>query len=86
MFTIPSLTKILVLVGVLVVVWYGFRMLGSMDRARKVAAKRPSEAPKPRRRWGRKSEPKSVEDLTECESCHAFVPAARTCSQCGAKL
>mgnify|MGYP007059555826 CR=1 FL=1 len=86
MFTVPSLTKILVLLGVLAIVWYGFRMVGRMDRDRQAAAKRPAAAPKPRRRWRREREPKAVEDLTECGSCHAFVPVAKACSQCGARL
>jgi len=86
MFSIPSISKILVLVGVLVVVWYGFRMVGRIDRERKVAARKAADAPKPRKRWARDREQKAVEDLTECGSCHAFVPVAKTCSQCGASL
>ena len=37
MFGIPSLTKLLVLIAIIMVVWYGFKLIGQIDRARKEA-------------------------------------------------
>lgn len=35
MFGFPSLSKLLVLITVVVVVWYGFKLVGRLDAARK---------------------------------------------------
>ena len=58
MITIPSLPKLILLIGIIVVVWYVFRFLGQVDRARQQAAR---EAAK-------------VEDMVKCRTCGAYVP------------
>src|SRR5690606_10992989 len=39
MFTLPSLSKLLVLGAILLAVWFGFRLLGQLDRMRKEEAR-----------------------------------------------
>jgi uncharacterized protein len=89
MFAIPSLTKIIVLAAVVLAVWYGFRLIGRLDRERKAKARVAREAP-PQRATAHGAAAKAgaaVQDLIECRSCGAFVPAKRTlCSNCGAGI
>jgi hypothetical protein len=85
MFSIPSVSKILVVVGIVLIVLYGFKAIGRIDRERKAAAKAGSKR-KPDQPATHPKERPTVEDLTECDNCHAFVPAAKTCGQCGARL
>jgi uncharacterized protein len=84
MLGLPSLGKILVIAAILLAVWFGFRLIGRLDRERRQALKEAGEARSSMRRGagGRRS----VSDLTECRSCHAFVAPAATCSECGAAL
>ncbi|MEX0810326.1 MAG: hypothetical protein WD044_16510 [Dongiaceae bacterium] len=91
MFAIPSLTKILVLAAVVLAIWYGFRLVGRLDRERKQKARVAREnTPRPsasRREAKATGTAARVEDLIECRSCGSFVPAKRTlCSQCGAGI
>ncbi|MDZ4737562.1 MAG: hypothetical protein SGJ07_14555 [Rhodospirillaceae bacterium] len=91
MFAIPSLTKIFVLAAVVLAIWFGFRLIGRLDRERKQKARvaRDKTPPKPasRREAAAAAAASRVEDLIECRSCGSFVPAKRTlCSQCGAGI
>ncbi|MEX1107413.1 MAG: hypothetical protein WEC00_00745 [Dongiaceae bacterium] len=90
MFAIPSLTKILVLAAVVFAIWYGFRLVGRLDRERKQKARvaRENTPRKASRREAAAARAASkVEDLVECRSCGSFVPAKQTlCSQCGAGI
>ncbi len=82
MFGLPSIGKILVIAAILAAVWFGFRLIGRLDRERKQALKEAGEAKATKGAETRKS----VRDLTECGSCHAFVAPAAVCSECGAAL
>ena len=74
MFTIPSLGKILVLVAVIVLVWYGFKLVSRLDQARKQELRRQEAGPaKPR---------PGVEETVRCPVCDAFV-ASRGATSCG---
>lgn len=42
MFGVPSISKLLVLVAVILIVWYGFKLVGRLDAARKTGAKQRS--------------------------------------------
>lgn len=72
MFTFPSLSKLLVLIVILAVVWFGFRVIGQLDRARKEEARlhRGGE------RRGRAGRTKStqIQDMAKCPTCGAYVP------------
>ncbi len=78
MFGLPSLQKLLVLAAVVAIVWYGFKFLGKLQKARAVEAKEQKKAPRqPRKgRWRRgKDEALEAEDMVQCPVCAAYVPA-----------
>jgi len=87
MITIPSLPKLILLIGIIVVVWYVFRFLGQVDRARQQAAREAAKAAASRghrRTAGRESRGgvAQVEDMVKCRTCGAYVPV-RSPSRCG---
>ncbi len=85
-----SLTKLLVLLAVVGAVWYGFKMVGRLDAARKAEAKLRernarsdgSQADKPAAREARSRDP-DAEEMVQCPACRAYVPAAdaRNCGR-----
>ena len=87
-----SIQKLLVLAGIIGAVWYGFKLVGRMQRARDAQAKASGSAKSAGlgdqlRDWmaGRKGggEPGgTTEDLIPCPKCGAYV-AARGASSCG---
>ena len=81
MFGVPSLTKLLVLIAIIVAVWYGFKIIGQVDRARKEAA-RLHRAHVARRKAAPPPPKQVVEDMVKCRKCGAYVPARRPTS-CG---
>ena len=70
-------SKLAVLVGIVFAVWYGFKFVGQLDRARKQA-----RANKPPRQSGGGNTPE-VEDTVQCPTCNAYVvaKAARPCER-----
>jgi len=81
MFAVPGLPKLIVLIGIIVAVWYGFRFLGAVDRARRQAERVAKQAPGQRR-----TDVANVEDTLKCRICGAYVPARQptrcNCSDC----
>lgn len=75
MFGIPSLQKLLVLVAVISAIWFGFRLLGQIDRQRRQTM--------PKKKWWqmKRTEPRQVEDMVKCKVCGAFT--ARDAKSCG---
>jgi hypothetical protein len=71
MFAVPGLPKLIVLIGIIVAVWYGFRLVGALDRARKQADRMTKQAPRQQRR----ADVANVEDTVKCRVCGAYVPA-----------
>ena len=69
-------TKLAVLVGIVVAVWYGFKFVGQLDKARKQ-----SQANKPPRQAGGSGNAPEVEDTVQCPTCGAYV-VAKTASPC----
>ncbi len=67
----PSLSKLLVLVGVILFVWYGFKLVSRLEQSRK-AKGRPEEL---------KREVGSL-DTVQCKVCDIFL-AADAVSNCG---
>lgn len=65
-----SFEKIFLLIGIIAAVWYGFRFLGALDRARKQAERVAKQAPRQRR-----PDVANVEDTVKCRVCGAYVPA-----------
>jgi uncharacterized protein len=74
MFSIPSIGKILVFVAIIALVWFGFRLIGRLDKARQQTARKAA----PER--GKASS--AVEETVRCPVCDAFV-AARGATNCG---
>ena len=80
-----SLQKIIVLVGIVAAVWYGFKLLTRLQEARKTDAKlRQNTAKRPGAARGaaRDEAPIEAEDMVQCPVCQAYVPA-RGASSCG---
>jgi len=69
MFGIPSFGKLVVLIGIVVAIWYGFKFIGRLDQARKQQG-----GGTPRRQDGGRS-PNKVEDTVQCPVCEAYVVA-----------
>lgn len=79
MFSIPSLTKIIVLVALVLAIWYGFKLIGHLDRMRKQEAKLHGRSAA---RAGRGTQPAAaVEDMVKCRVCGAYV-AKRGAAPC----
>ena len=81
-----SLQKLIVLVGIIGAVWYGFKLVSRLDAARKAEAKVPGERKSGRKPFGRRRDAaparSETEDMVECPTCGAYV-AARKASHCG---
>lgn len=76
-----SLQKLIVLVGIVAAVWYGFKLVTRLQEARKTdAALRQNTAKRPGAARG--DARGEAEDMVQCPVCQAFVPARGTTS-CG---
>jgi len=76
MFGIPSLSKLLVLVAIISAIWFGFRLLGQIDRSRREASRREKEQARVQRTQSRQ-----VDDMVKCAVCGTFT--ARGSKSCG---
>ncbi len=81
MIAIPSFGKLILLIAIVAIVWYGFRFLGEVDRARRQAARGASGAT-PRTGRRRPADLAQVEDTVKCRACGSYVPV-RSPSRCG---
>lgn len=79
-----SLTKLITLIGILAIVWFGFRLVGKLQRQRADALRRAGgkeTSPK-----GNRTPPKasSAEDMVKCPTCGVYIPAdAKKCGTPG---
>lgn len=69
MFGLPSPSKLLVLIAVVAIVWYGFKLVGRLDAARKSVAKGDDDS-------------RGGVDTVSCAVCGAYV-AADGATSCG---
>ena len=76
MFGFPSPTKLLVLVAIISAIWFGFRLLGQIDRSRREAARKEKEQARVQPKQSRQ-----VDDMVKCAVCGAF--SARGSKSCG---
>lgn len=67
-------SKLAVLVGIVIAVWYGFKVVGQIDKARKQ-----TQANKPPRQPG--GDAPEIEDTVQCPTCGAYV-VAKSASPC----
>ncbi len=90
-----SIQKLLVLASIIGAVWYGFKLVGRLDQARRTGAQARGGAGRERgfadgvRRWAsrmqRGSQPGGggeTEDMVKCSVCGTYV-AAGSVSSCG---
>ena len=91
-----SIQKLLVLVAILAAVWYGFKLIGRLDQARKAETRVRDGGKRSRPAWwpggggsgggaaGDKGQVQ-VEDMVQCPTCQAYVPArgAKACERPG---
>jgi uncharacterized protein len=82
MLGIPGLSKLIVLIAILLVVWYGFKLIGQLDRARKQALRARSQAARGAGRRTAAAPERAVEDMIKCSACGTYV-AARHPTRCG---
>jgi len=72
-----SIQKLLVLIVIIGAIWYGFKLVGRLDEARKAEA-RMRGAKKPARsarRPGRASRDEPMtQDMVQCPRCKAYYP------------
>lgn len=61
-------SKLVVLIGIVVAFWYGFKLLGQLDKTR-----RRQGGGTPRRQAGGRS--REIEDTVQCPVCKAYVVA-----------
>ena len=69
-------SKLAVLIGIVAAVWYGFKLVGQLDKARKQ-----QQANKPPRQSGGGGKTPEVEDTVQCPTCGAYV-VAKSASPC----
>ncbi len=78
-----SISKLIVLAAVIAAVWYGFKFIGRLDKARKLAAKLTRDAARDVAGAEPAAEPAAeTEDMERCEVCDAYV-SARDPASCG---
>ncbi len=74
-----SLQKLLVLVAVIALVWYGFKFIGRVQDQRRADGGLGARAPRRAKRRGAApaTEPRAqdVEDMVACPVCQAYVQA-----------
>ena len=82
MFGFPSLSKLLVLVAIISAIWFGFRLLGQIERSRREAARRENEQGTVKR-----APPRQVDDLVKCRVCGIFTTrGTKSCGKPGCPL
>jgi hypothetical protein len=79
MFGFPSLSKLLVLGAIISAIWFGFRLLGQIDRSRREAARREKEHGRVQPQQSRR-----VADMVKCTVCGTFTAAgSKPCGKAG---
>ena len=76
-----SIQKLVVLAAVIAAVWYGFKFVGRLERARKDAAKRGTTASSGGGASSKSAAPRDAEEMVSCPVCGDYV-AARGASAC----
>ncbi len=76
-----SIQKLIVLAAVVAAVWYGFKFVGRLERARKDAAKRGTTASSGGGASSKSAAPRDAEEMVSCPICGDYV-AAQGASAC----
>ncbi len=77
-----SLQKLIFTIAIIVVVWYGFKLLGRVEKQRNARLKRQKREAKQAPKAAPIDEP-DTEDMIACPTCGTFVSArgARSCGR-----
>lgn len=81
MFSLPSLSKLLILIAVIVAVWQGFKILSRMQRARQAEAEARLRQAQAQARAAQQRRAGAVEETRQCRVCGAYV--AKGTGGCG---
>lgn len=78
-----SLQKLLFTILVIVIVWYGFKMIARIQERRSEGDAASRRAPSRRRRRRSGDAPVEAEEMVACALCGTFVPTrnARSCGR-----
>jgi uncharacterized protein len=71
-----SLGKLLVLAGLILIVWYGFKYVNRVEAVKNVRRREREQVPPTSARTAQ------AEDLVRCETCNSYV-AAHSAAACG---
>ena len=88
-----SVQKLLLLAAIIGAVWYGFKLVGRLDQARKAEGRVRGGGKRDKPRWWPSRGGGSTggggqveaEDMVQCPTCQAYVPArgAKACERSG---
>ncbi|HLI13407.1 MAG TPA: hypothetical protein VKY65_17580 [Alphaproteobacteria bacterium] len=80
-----SLAKLVVLVGIFLIVWYGLKFAARLQELREAEIRRRAEDKRGARRSEHGRGEAAVEEMVKCRVCGAYVPArgAAACGQPG---
>ena len=72
-----SINKLLFTIAVIVIVWYGFKLVGRIDKKRRAQLKRAKKRP------SSTSSAVGAEDMVQCSICGTYLTAngAKSCGQ-----
>ena len=76
-----SISKLMVLAGIVAAVWYGFKFVGRLEQARKDAAKAGKAPASGGAAAAKPAAPRDAEEMVGCPVCGDYV-AARGASAC----
>lgn len=79
-----SLSKLITLAGIIALVWFGFRLVGRLQRQRADALRRAGGADANPKGGRPPQKPATAEDMVKCPTCGVYIPAdARKCGTPG---
>lgn len=84
MFGLPSIGKLLVLAAILGAVWYGFKMIGRMQKSREAQNRQKSRVSDDTS-TSAKNQSDGALELVQCPACKSYVPPDSKC-HCGAQV
>ena len=74
MFGLPSFSKLLLLAAIIAAVWYGFRIIGQMQKDRDQARKEAENAKKGQKQTTHRAGADDVEEMVKDPKTGAYVP------------
>ncbi len=72
-----SIQKLLFTIAIIVIVWYGFKLIGRIDKKRRAQVKNA------RKRSRKPSSALDAEDMVQCAHCGTYYSATKGAKSCG---